>query len=267
MSERLYDAYHKEIELTEEQEACLKYSGDRTLMVKGYAGSGKSVVLMQLARRLMEKYGFNSKNKVAIVTFQNTLVSSTKELLLANDSDENGIFVTTINSYIKDVYDHMVRTGSAPRRKYPYNTNAGKNKHLSFVKDAISEHEKKYGKHRFHKIDPEFWLEEFIWMKEMNVWTNDLDVYLPIERKGRGQKVHMSASDRISAYQLFSCYCEVLEKADYADWEDQTLFIVRHPELIPESMKYEHILIDEAQDLSLAQMIAIMMLYKKAIIK
>ena len=100
-------------------------------------------------------------------------------------------------------------------------------------------------------------------MKDMNVWTDDMDMYLTIPRKGRGGKVRMSAADRVTAYQLFLCYCEQLERTKQADWADQTLFLVRHPELIPEAMKFEHILIDEAQDLSLAQMTAIMMFYKK----
>ncbi len=265
MAERLYDAYHQEIELTDEQEACLKYSGDRTLMVKGYAGAGKSLVLMELARRLMDKY-VNSKNKVAIVTFQNTLVSSTKELLQANDSDGDGIFVTTINSYVKEIYDYLVRTGVAPRKKYPFNNRAGETQRITFVKNAINEHQKKYGNHRFHKIEPAFWLEEFTWMKDMNVWMDDMDMYLTIPRKGRGGKVRMSAADRVTAYQLYTCYCDVLEKAGYGDWEDQTLFIIRNPNLIPDGMKYENILIDESQDLSMAQMIAIMMLYTKKMI-
>ena len=66
MAEKLYDAYHQEIELTDEQQACLKYSGERTLMVKGLAGAGKSLVLMEFARKLLAKYGTDSKNKVAI---------------------------------------------------------------------------------------------------------------------------------------------------------------------------------------------------------
>ena len=39
MADKIYDVYHQEIELTSEQEACLKYTGNRTLMVKGYAGA------------------------------------------------------------------------------------------------------------------------------------------------------------------------------------------------------------------------------------
>lgn len=262
MAEKLYDAYHQEIELTSEQEACLKYSGERTLMVKGLAGAGKSLVLMELARKLLSKYGADSKNKVAIFTFQNTLVSTTREFLEINGAAKEGVVVTTINSYIKDIYELLIKCGAAPWKKYPYGKN-GENQRITNVKAALRAHQTKYGKHRFHSIEPEFWVEEFDWMKDMNVWTDDMDMYLTIPRKGRGGKVRMSAADRVTAYQLFLCYCEQLERTKQADWADQTLFLVRHPELIPEAMKFEHILIDEAQDLSLAQMTAIMMLYKK----
>lgn len=68
------------------------------------------------------------------------------------------------------------------------------------VKKALSSHQTKYGKHRFHDVDPNFWLGEFDWMKEMNVWTDDLDYYLTLPRKGRGSKVRLSASDRVTAY-------------------------------------------------------------------
>ena len=263
MAEKLYDAYHQEIELTDEQQACLKYSGERTLMVKGLAGAGKSLVLMEFARKLLAKYGTDSKNKVAIFTFQNTLVSTTREYLEINGSYSEGFVVTTINSYIKGIYELLIKSGAAPWKKYPFNGKSGENVRINNVKAAIRAHQTKYGKHRFHNVEPEFWIEEFDWMKDMNVWTDDMDLYLTIPRRGRGGKVRMSAADRVTAYQLYTCYCEHLERTKQGDWADQTLFLVRHPDLIPEGMKFEHVLIDEAQDLSLAQMTAIMMLYKK----
>lgn len=263
MADKIYDAYHQEIELTDEQQACLKYSGERTLMVKGLAGAGKSLVLMEYARKLLAKYGTDSKNKVAIFTFQNTLVSTTKEYLQVNGTSEEGVVVTTINSFIKEIYELLAKCGAAPFRKYPYAGKQGDMQRINNVKAAIRAHQTKYGKHRFHTIEPEFWIEEFDWMKDMNVWTDDMDLYLKIPRKGRGGKVRMSQADRVTAYQLYTCYCEHLDRTKQGDWADQTLFVVRHPELIPEGMKFEHVLIDEAQDLSLAQMTAIMMLYRK----
>lgn len=262
MADKIYDVYHQEIELTKEQQACLKYTGERTLMVKGYAGAGKSLVLMAIAQKYLAKYGKDAKNKVAFFTFQNTLVSTMREFLQVNGQPEEGVVVSTINSFVKDIYDLLVKSGAAPRRKYPYIGKQGEELRLTNVKRALSGHQTKYGKHRFHDVDPEFWLEEFDWMKDMNVWTDDLDYYLTIPRKGRGGKIRMSPSDRVTAYQIFTYYCDYLAKTGQGDWADQTLFLVRHPELIPEGMKFEHILIDEAQDLSMAQMTAIMMLYK-----
>ena len=263
MEDRIYDVYHQEIELTSEQEACLKYTGNRTLMVKGYAGAGKSLVLMALARKYLEIFGANAKNKVAIFTYQNTLVSTMQEFLRVNGQPEDGVVVSTINSYIKSVYDTLVKAGKAPRRRYPFNSAAGADLRISNVKKALSEHQTKYGRHRFHNVDPSFWVDEFDWMKDMNVWTDDLDYYLTLQRRGRGSKIRMSASDRVTAYQIYSCYCRYLEETGQGDWADQTLFIVRNPELIPEDMKFEHVLIDEAQDLSMAQMTAVMKLYTK----
>ena len=228
MADKIYDVYHQEIELTKEQQACLKYTGERTLMVKGYAGAGKSLVLMAIAQKYLAKYGKDAKNKVAFFTFQNTLVSTMREFLQVNGQPEEGVVVSTINSFVKDIYDLLVKSGAAPRRKYPYIGKQGEELRLTNVKRALSGHQTKYGKHRFHDVDPEFWLEEFDWMKDMNVWTDDLDYYLTIPRKGRGGKIRMSPSDRVTAYQIFTYYCDYLAKTGQGDWADQTLFLVRH---------------------------------------
>lgn len=266
MGDGIYDVYHQEIELTKEQKACLKYTGDKTLMVKGYAGAGKSLVLMAIAQKYLEKYGRASKNKIAFFTYQNTLVSTMKEFLQVNMQSEDGVVVSTINSYIYDLYTWLANNGKAPKRRWPYHDKKGDEERIKNVRNALDNHKKRFGKHRFHDLDPQFWLEEFEWMKDMNVWTDDLDYYLTLPRKGRGSNVRMNSQDRVTAYQIFVCYCNYLSANGKGDWEDQTLFIVRHPELIPENKKFEHILVDEAQDLSLAQMSAIMQLYNKDMI-
>ena len=267
MAEKLYDAYHQEIELTTEQQACLKYTGDRALMVKGYAGAGKSLVLMAIAQKYLAKYGHEEKNKVAIFTFQNTLVSTTKEFLQVNGGDDEGVVVCTVNSYLKTIYDELVRTGKAPRQSYP-NTNKkdkDKPKRLKTVEMALNKHHTKYGKHRFHDLPYEFWLDEFDWMKDMNIGKDDLDAYILYKRKGRGNKYRFSSADYASAFQIFTFYlaCQESTTPRQGDWADQPMFLIRNRHLIPDSYKFDHILIDEAQDLSLAQMTALMLLYKR----
>lgn len=265
MSEKLYDAYHQEIELTTEQQACLKYTGDRTLMVKGYAGAGKSLVLMAIAQKYLEKYGHFEKNKVAIFTFQNTLVSTTREFLHVNGGDEEGIVVSTVNSYIKSIYDELVRQGKAPRQSYPNSMRKDKDipRRLKAVEMALNRHQTKYGKHRFHDLPYEFWLAEFDWMKDMNIGQDDLDAYILYKRKGRGNKYRFSSADYATAFQIYTYYLAYQTTTGQGDWADQPMFLVRNPQLIPDSFRFDHILIDEAQDLSLAQMTVLMQLYKK----
>ena len=267
MAEKLYNAYEQEIELTAEQQACLKYTGDRTLLVKGFAGSGKSFVLLSIATKYIQKYGPTARNKVAIFTYQNTLVSSTREILKVNGAREDGVMVSTFDAYVKTIYDGLVKEGKAPKRKISFDSDKfGKAQRLKNVEQAIKNHQDKYGKHRLHSVGDEFWLSEFDWMKDMNIWLDDLEYYIQLPRKGRGGKVRMKPADRLVAYQIYESYCHHLEKTKQADWIDQTLFLIRHPDYINDEFKFDHVLIDEAQDLSLAQMSAIMFLNRKDMI-
>lgn len=265
MADKFYDSYHQEINLTEEQKACLKYTGERTLMVKGYAGSGKSLVLMLIAKKLIEHYGHDQKNMVGIFTYQNTLVSTTREFLEVNNCDEDGIVVSTVNSYIKKIYDDLVMRKKAPKRIYPNTNKKDKDtpKRLKNVESAIYKHRAKYGKHRFHDLPYEFWLDEFDWMKDMNIGLYDLDAYILYKRKGRGNKYRFSSEDYKTAFQIYLMYRDHMTNTGQGDWADQPMYLIRNPQLIDEKYKFKHILIDEAQDLSLAQMLALMLLYKK----
>ncbi len=261
MSVELYNAYQERITWTKEQEACLNYTGSKTLMVKGIAGAGKSLVIQALAKQLLAGYTADKKNKVAIFTFSNTLNSATKEFLKINGEQEEFITVTTLTSYITHVYNAI----GAPKLKIytdPLYTKLKK----EAVQEALDEHRKQNGEHRFHNLDLQFWVDEFDWMKDMNVSIQDKDYYLGLQRKGRGGKVHMTSANRLTAFQLFVLYDGAMKKKGLGDWIDHSLYLIRNEDKIPDKLKFDHILIDEAQDLSLAQMMAAMMLFRKDMI-
>ena len=66
MSETILNAYQETITWTKEQQACLNYTGNKTLMVKGFAGAGKSLVIQEIAKRLMAGIATGQKHRVAI---------------------------------------------------------------------------------------------------------------------------------------------------------------------------------------------------------
>lgn len=258
MGAELYNTYHERITLTKEQESCLNYTGGRTLMIKGLAGAGKSLVLQGLAKKLLAGYSSDKHNKVAIFTFSNTLNAVTKEFLQMNGEQGDYITVTTLSSYINGVYQAI----GAPKLKI-YGEPLGSNLKKEAVQKALDRHKKTYGIHRFQNLDLQFWVDEFDWMKDMNVSLQDKDYYLGLPRKGRGGKVRMSAGDRETVYQLYLYYEEAMKEKGLGDWADQALYLVRHGDLIDDKFKFDHILIDEAQDLSLTYMMAAMMFSRK----
>lgn len=251
--------------LTKEQEACVQRADQekdsRILLIRGYAGSGKSLVLGAIAKKYSASYQTGEKRKIGLFTFQNTLVSVFRENLELSDDKDSVIVAETLDGYLRQVYKAMEEAGKVPKRSFPWR-NAEETR-LKNVEAALKQHRKEHGKHRFHDLDVKFWRDEFDWMKEQNVWLGDQEYYLTLERKGRGSAVRMRQVERYRAYEMFETYCKYLEKTGQADWMDQALYISRHKEDIPDEMKFEHVLVDEAQDFSLAQMKAVLCLYTK----
>lgn len=63
MGDIFRDPFDQQIKLTEEQQACIDYNGERTLMVKGCAGAGKSIVLMAAAKNTRRHTGMPTHQK------------------------------------------------------------------------------------------------------------------------------------------------------------------------------------------------------------
>ena len=255
MATKLKNAQNEELALTGEQEACLNYNGEKMLMVKGIAGAGKSLVLQALAKKMVDS---SSEDTVAIFTFSNTLNSATREFLAVNDSNDDHISVVTVQSYLFQVCKVLKK----PYVKILEEPLYSRLKKESLF-EAIKEQKSKKKQHRLYSADYKYLLAEFDWMKDMNISVQDKKVYLSIPRKGRGTSVRVTSADRHVLFALYESYCKIRNDKKQGDWADMALFVTHNIDKIPESMKFDHVLIDEAQDLSLAQMIAVTSLFKK----
>lgn len=255
---QIKNALNQNLTLTKEQEACLNYSGDKMLMVKGVAGAGKSLILQALAKKMLDSYSGEKKERVAIFTFSNTLSSATKEFLKANGDSDDFITVTTVDKYLIKVYQKMGGPYLKTLKDPLYSSL--KNEAMT---EVLSEHKTQHGQHRFHNLDISFLIEECEWMKDMNISVDDKDVYMTIPRKGRGTKVRMSSTDREVAFQIYEMYDQKRKAKKLGDWFDYALYINHHADDIKDEMRFDHILIDEAQDLSLAKMLALTKLFRK----
>lgn len=145
------------IKYTQEQMDCLTYAGSRTLMVKGYAGSGKSLILEAIAKKYRDFYGYQRINGVMIFTYQNTLVSVVRENMELEGDVNEAIQVSTWNQYENQVYEQLIQEGKVPSVRYPYGRHAEEHR-LNNVAAALELHRNRYGKHRLLDLPVKFWL-------------------------------------------------------------------------------------------------------------
>lgn len=242
--------------LTEEQEQCVSYnSGD--LLVRGIAGSGKSLVLLERALYFNRKAIENNKTiKVGIFTYANTLVKYTNDIAYSSLSSKNMIEVSTLDSYCMGVCYQM--TG----RSQNIIDNYLKKK---LIKNALSNHKIKSENknHRFYRESVEFWSEEFKWIKEK--YLKSSDEYINSDRIGRGSKIRMSTSDKRISWEIYEMYCKEVYSSGMIDWEDIYIYILDNKDKIPNNKKFDYVFIDEAQDLSLVKLKVARLLSQKSV--
>lgn len=244
------------IELTKSQRESVEYdAGD--LLIKGVPGSGKSVVLMERALRFNKRaIKAGEKEKILIITFTNSLVKYTQELVDMTGLSPLMIEIKTVDKLCLDIYRGMTKKRSV------YFLNAAEREEL--VKEAIQRHlDRTKRKHRFHAVEADFWAEEFLWIKQKCITTEEQ--YIRAERAGRGGKVRVTRGDRTVAYAIFQEYCALLRQAHKNDWEDIYTYLIKNADQIPDEDKYDHILVDEAQDLSYAKLKAAKLLTRQTI--
>lgn len=246
----------KEFILNKEQEACVVYDGG-DLLVRGVAGSGKSLVLMKRAV-LLNKKAIEEKKKIriGIFTFTNTLVQYTRELIdLTSIKDDLMIEIDTLDTYCLKIYRSICRD----------NTQLINDKTKDeLISLALQKHyEMSKEMHRFYKVDISFWKDEFKWIKEKRL--RERMMYIGSDRIGRGGKIRMSMQDKSVAYGIFVEYEKLMAKYGYFDWEDYYEYVIENIKKVDDSLYYDYILVDEAQDLSLVKLLFAKAMTRKAI--
>jgi superfamily I DNA/RNA helicase len=114
----------------------------------------------------------------------------------------------------------------------------------------------KYLSNSFAKKPTEFFEDEIAWIK--GKLFKSKSEYIEAKRTGRGTSDRVTKDDKAIIWQIYSDYNKELErmnKMDYDDYASKVIEIIdRKSDFIP---PFTHIIIDEAQDLSKAQVLAI----------
>ncbi len=237
----------KNITFSEQQKEIIKYSGAQ-LLIRGIAGSGKTLILLEKARDIAEK---NPNETVAVFSFGNPLsVSAQKQL---EEYNLPNLTVTTFHSWaMKNYYKTF-------RKKFYL-----ENYPQTALRNAVEDVSIQNAEHRLIKNKDlmNFVEEEIRWIKGSDLC--EFNKYDKATRKGRGGKVRLSPEDRGVMYKIYKAYEKQL--GFRMDFDCFGLQLSRNLDKIQDDSKFDYVFIDEAQDLSKVNLMVLTHIARKSCI-
>lgn len=250
----------KPIRLHGEQKKVLFLPVTEPIQIKGVAGSGKTTVALYRAKHLIDtQNNLFEDARVALFTFNKSLVKYINAVTpyisggYQKDSDEikplkpKGLNIIVTN-FDKWAYHFLERNGVELRGKI-----IEAQGQLNLIKKAISNSRSSSA---ILQKKPEFFLEEVLWMKGKMLLNKES--YFEAKRTGRGTSDRVTRADKEVIWEIYSEY-ERLKSSyrtyDFADFSLLCLQVIQsQPNFKP---PYSHLIVDEAQDLSKAEMMVI----------
>lgn len=243
------------------------------LMIKGGAGSGKSLSLIsRMMGRMLEedsgRYLYVTYNEKLIYDMYRRLKQSPyyeaiKERHIAKNNVQFYTFHYAVKKLLDEVNISIPEFSTSPQQLQRSNDMMIRQLHRVL---QVLDTEEFADMPAIHKIRKEknvdFLRDEFLWMKANNYLTEK--DYIKFERAGRGNLPWISRDQRRTIFKLFEKYRDEQVSVFHGrlDAEDYALQLIQNIRSIPDSLKYDHIFIDEAQDFQPMQLFALALLTK-----
>ena len=226
-----YDYERNLLRLTREQESIVnQVKFEHDFLVKGSAGTGKSLVLLKTLEKLIRE---NKKNSFKLITFSRSLEKYNKyvaRLMNIEDPIEEGIITTSENHIGKILKDAF------PEKRFSYKVN-------KCLEDETLIIENPLGKEIWNEID-KFILPKCISRKE----------YCDEKINRTGMKKLPNGTDRNKIMNAVEAIFTEWDKQDELSVQYATYKLVSKIEngeyTIPDSLHTDYLFIDEAQDLT-----------------
>lgn len=260
--------------LNVEQRRIIENKPNGHSLVKGVAGSGKTIVAVHKIPFLLKDYCYEKDDKVLVITYNKSLINYVKyiyEEIERNKEAEQlslGIYESGDNDklYIKTIDSIMFRYFASYIKEERLIIASDKQTTKAMI-DAIMSVKEKYEKvNILDKKNLTFIKEEIRWMKSCKY--TDIEEYQTIDRIGRisnnniesPHKLRKNSLIRQAIFEVMLQYNENLRKDKLVDYQDVALIALKQAKSQVEE-KYTHIIVDETQDLTRVQLELIKTLY------
>ena len=247
-----------EIILSNEQISVARYPENGVIRVNGGPGSGKTLVAVKRAIFLAREYKYAEKDDKILFLFYNKSLERSIKKLFESDKDyekvKDKIEIRSIDSFLVKEY---INANNQEFFAYVKKANNDKDFVTSYDKERKERIEhilfaKKDEFKKFSVKDAEFVLSEIDWLR--NCCYMKKEEYLEIKRYGRGNQKKLEKDEKEEIYKILNFYREpnkkTLRYTDFYDIAFLFLFYFEKEENKNKVKKYNHVIVDEAQDLS-----------------
>lgn len=222
------------IKTTKKQREAIQAKSTHVL-VRGIPGSGKTVVLVEKVKEILET---EPNSKILFITFNHTLRAYI-ESQLTDTEIISKLTLTTYHQWAKGVLTHVL-DGLGPNDFKRINA-IFKSRYANFPSKS---------RYFVNKEYETFVKEEWEWTKGKAI--NTLEEYLEVTRTGRGGSLGPKSRQELFTF-FEQVEGEILLK-DCIPHVNYGKLVMRHAEKVRNAYGYTHILVDEAQDLTQAEM-------------
>ena len=247
-----------EIILSNEQISVARYSENGVIRINGGPGSGKTLVAVKRAIFLAKEYKYAEKNDKILFLFYNKSLKNIIQKLFNSDKNyeevKDKIEIESIDSFFVKEYLNKLNEEFLTFLKSAKNNKDFKRSFEEDRKERIESilNLKKGEFKRFSSKDTEFVLSEIDWLR--NCCYTKKEEYIETSRLGRGNQPKLNKTDKEEIYKILDLYRGSRERTlRYTDFYDIALlflFYYEKEENRQKIKKYNHIIVDEAQDLS-----------------
>ena len=233
------------IYLNPEQDKLVRLDPREHLLIRGVAGSGKTTIALYRAKYLSENYlDMFTANKILVVTYNRTLVA-----FMSEQARELGLEDVEISSFHQWARNYLSQRGISVSKVL----RSGDEERTAILKKVCKEVSRRFPNRPILGRNPFFFGKEIQWMKGSRIL--DLETYLSAERQGSGGR--LNAEDRKIVFAVFEQYKHEMQWKGWSDYEDFALLALDSLEDDDSFEPYTHIVVDETQDLSKAELTVI----------
>ena len=233
------------IYLNPEQDKLVRLDPREHLLIRGVAGSGKTTIALYRAKYLSENYlDMFTANKILVVTYNRTLVA-----FMSEQARELGLEDVEISSFHQWARNYLNQRGISVSKVL----RSGDEERTAILKKVCKEVSRRFPNRPILGRNPFFFGKEIQWMKGSRIL--DLETYLSAERQGSGGR--LNAEDRKIVFAVFEQYKHEMQWKGWSDYEDFALLALDSLEDDDSFEPYTHIVVDETQDLSKAELTVI----------